>query len=392
MSTAVLVVAPSAVAAAAAAAPVLDALDAAVLAADAALAATELGTAPVRRPADYGEQLDRAAGPGAWVPTAAHVVGLNARLLMFEARARRAGIQVTVPARLDLVGCAANRAAAWCQRTAGLLELAQLALHTELAERELATAAAALPGSGSTAARAEAMAVLGRYQRMLRNRYAASAVDPTVVVGPLDATVQRKLRQLDPDAHEGEHEQVLALAAAVAAHSTRPTEAHGLLRLLTETVATINTAVAGRRLLAEQSVALVLQTIALPQSPYTAVAVKLLSTATAETEPTEELHRTAKAAVAWSDGAARRAYIMTRIRTYLSGLGYVPHTNPDNADALEFSRFDWGELYRAQTWVDEQGCVHGRVIRENAAIGDRVTLVDAKRRAQFVRDVSLAAP
>jgi hypothetical protein len=397
MSTAVLIVMPSTVPSAAAATPVLATAGAAVLVVGAAVLATELTVVAVRKAAEYGEQLDRAADAqarnavdaGIWGTTVAHVVELNARLAMFEARAGRAGVRVEMPARLDVAGCEAVQAAAWCKSTAKLLEKAQLILHEDIAEHELTTAVLALPSHGSTAAQAEAAATLGKYQRMMRNRYAADVVNSEdVVISPFDVDVQEALRLLDPDASDDEHAQVLGDAAKVARFSARPDDAHRYLRNLISTVVRINGAVAERRLAAEQLTALEDRTVAdlLPHGPFSGTAAMLRGVLSGDIELTDGLRSEAKKAVEWADGAARRNYLMEQSRACMSELGY---DYAENADALELGKAEWGSDYSAETWMDEQGRLHGRVLREHEAVGDAAKALDAERCAEFVRDLNL---
>jgi hypothetical protein len=402
MSTAVLIVAPSAVPSAAAAAPVLAAAGAAVLVVGAAVVATELAVVAVRKAAEYGEKLERAADAQArkafdariWGTTVAHVAELDARLTMFEARARRSGVQVAMPARLDLTGCDPIQAARWYKRTVALLEKAQMTLHSQIAERELAKAMLSLPISGSNPARAEASAVLGRYQRMMINRYPVDAVDPTAIVSALDVLVQRQVRLLDPDAHDDEHARVLAAAALVANNSGRSTQAHAFLRTLTSTVARTNSAVAERRLAAEHLNVLENQIVAgmLPHGPYTGTAAKLRSVVSADAELTDELRREAKDAVSWADIQTRRNYLMEQSRACMSEFGYDSREDIDaqGSVTLEYGKAEWGDEYRAQTWLDEHGSLHGRVLRGHAVVGDDAEALNAERCAEFVEDISRA--
>jgi hypothetical protein len=387
---------PSTVPSAAAATPVLATAGAAVLVVGAAVLATELTVVAVRKAAEYGEQLDRAADAqarnavdaGIWGTTVAHVVELNARLAMLEARARRAGVRVEMPARLDVAGCEAVQAAAWCKSTAKLLEKAQLILHEDIAEHELAMAVLTLPSSGSTTAQSEASTVLGRYQRMMHSRYAADGVDPTVVVSQFDVDVQEALRLLDPDASDDEHAQVLADAAQVARYSARPDDAQRFLRILISTVVRINGAVAERRLAAEQLTALEDRSVAdlLPHGPFSGTAAMLRSVLSGDVELTDGLRSEAKKAVEWANVAARRNYLMEQSRACMSELGY---DYAENADALELSKAEWGSDHSAETWMDTQGRLHGRVLREHEAVGDAAKALDAERCAEFIRDLNL---
>lgn len=209
----------------------------------AALAAAER---TVTRIAEYDAQLDRAVRARArgeidehiWPRTAAHVVELNARIGLFEARARHAGVRMLIPARLPLAGSDPWRAAAWCVRTAERLRGAQYDL------------------SESTARQQPSNALRERFRALLYARYRSDLTAALPPVSVLEADMQVALHSVDPDADDAEHTRTLASAARVAEHAARPAEARPYLLELTFTVNQINTAAARRRLAAQWLLAL----------------------------------------------------------------------------------------------------------------------------------------
>jgi hypothetical protein len=236
-------ISPAAVARAAAASAVLASASAAVLVVGAARTAAARAATRI---AEYDVQLDRAVQARArgeideqiWPRTAAHVVELNARIALFEARAHRAGVRVAVPPRLILGGCVPWRASAWCVRTAERLRTAQFDL------------------SASTARQRPERVTRDRFHELLSGLYRGALLPVMPPVSVLEADVQVALRSVDLDAHDAEYARTLAAVAAVAEHAARPADARPFLFDLTLTVGEINKAVARRRLAAQWLLAL----------------------------------------------------------------------------------------------------------------------------------------
>jgi hypothetical protein len=383
---------PAAVVAAAAAAVVLTAATAAVLVVQAANAAAE---GAVRALGDYGELLERVADgqhraevqAQVWSAVAGDVVEINARIRLLAERASGAGVAVAVPKPLRLDGLRATEAVDWAKRAARELNSAQDTLYAALAARQGQRISALLPKSAG--ARPDTNAALARFHATLRERYASR---PAPVVASTDwrAAVDEVLRTLDPDADEREYADILGAAALVDADDQRAAGAY--LGTLRTKVHSANGLVARRRLAARWLSALEEPIVAqadLPQ-PFLDTAAKLRAVVTGESDLNPETRVEGKEAAAWAAEVTRQRFVRDTIHTCLAGQGYAVETDFDlqHSAELRLTRAAWQGEHSASIWVDRQGTVHGRLVRESTVAGDEATMRERARCVEFNGDLT----
>jgi len=235
---------------------------AAVLVVGAARAAVERAATRI---GEYDAQLDRAIRARArgeidgqlWPRTVAHVVEINARIVLHEMRSR------PTPGRLNLVGCEPWQAAAWCVRIAESLRIA-----------------------------------------------ARGGLEPTLPpVSVLEADVQVALRSVDQDANDAERDRARAAAAHVAERAPRTRDVRAFLLELTTAVNEINKAVARRRLAAQWLLALEQPIVAAAMPAYAETVAGLRAVVAGETELDDGLRDGAAHAISRADEVVRLNFL-----------------------------------------------------------------------------------
>lgn len=392
MSSGAVLILPAAVVVAAGAAVVVGAAAAAVLIARAANGAAE---GAVRAVGAYGAKLEQDAAAQSeaevnyarWQAVAADVVELNARIRMITERARSTGATVTVPAPLHLAGHSADQAAQWAVQAEVLLSSAQRDLYAAVAEKERTELAAGLP-SAVTARRGTA-AALARYQEALQNRYASPPGGRAVTGSDVDMV----LGGLDPDAYEQDRLDVLRAAAAV--ERDDPREAQTFLIALRAKVDGVNARAARRRLAAQWLQALEEPIVARidPPDPFLGTAEKLRAVVAGDQDLTPALHSEGAGAVEWAAEATRHQFVRELVRGCLAEQGYTVKGEFDvrHSAGLLVTRSDWHGEHSADVWVDQDGVVHGRVLREQNIRGDEAALRDRARCNAFNADLQSLA-
>lgn len=387
MSSGVLILAPGAIGFAAGALVVVTAAGAAVLAVRAANAAAE---GMVRVLGDYGEQLEQLANEQhdaavkamVWESVAADVVELNARIRMLMERAKRSNVVVAVPKPLNLDGASAAAAVAWSVQTAQALRSAQATMHAAVAADEGRSIANKLPQS--VAARPDTAAALARFQSTLTDRYAQQST-PLVQHVDSAAAAEAALRTLDVDANEQEHAEVLSAAAMVTTDDPRAAAAY--LRTLQKKIRDVNAVVGRRRLAAQWLSALEDPIVAgtdLPE-PFVGTAAKLRAVVAGEQDMEPELRANAEQAVDWAADVTRQHFVNSMMRGCLADLGYTVDAGFDlqRSTEVRVTRSTWHDEHFAQLWVDREGSLQGRLVREYAGEGDEAAMRDRTRCAEF---------
>ncbi|GIE35197.1 hypothetical protein Ait01nite_082420 [Actinoplanes italicus] len=377
MSSGGIVMLPVAVVLAAGAAVVLTAAAAAALTVWAANRAAEAALNALGRVGDGFEaeatrQEQAAIAALRWPQVVAEAVERNARIRMLSVRAGRAGVTVTLPAPLDLAGRTEQEVVAWLTQADGLLRFADEALTAGCAAKEGERLAELLPASVTRLP--DTAVALERLQETLRSRHTAP-----VLPRPAALDVSAVLRTLDPDANE--EDRIAVLRVAVLAERAEPREARMYDRQLRLDVAAANDRAAGRRLAATMSAALEDPIVATtpPPGPYSGTAARLGAVIAGDAELTPDLLTEAAGAVRWAETVVRASYLRETVSQCLAQQGYTVDTAPGG---LRLTREDWYE-HSAEVWVDQDGVLNGRVVRENDVDGDQAEAGDRARCDEF---------
>jgi hypothetical protein len=94
---------------------------------------------------------------------------------------------------------------------------------------------------------------------------------------------------------------------------------------------------------------------------------------------TPDLLTEAAGAVRWAETVVRANYLRETVGQCLAQEGYTVDTAPGG---LRLSRGDWYE-HSAEVWVDQDGVLNGRVVRENDVEGDQADAGDRARCDEF---------
>ncbi|MGI5247122.1 hypothetical protein [Dactylosporangium sp. CA-139066] len=396
MSSGGVMIAPAAIVVAAGAAVVVAAAAAAVLVVQAANAAAE---GAVRAVGDYGDLLERQAAAQAtaevnaevWRAVTADVVEVNARIRLVAERARRAGATVALPSPVSVAGRSGAEVGAAVAAAHRQLCAAQQALHAAA----ISSARIELPAMPGTAGatrldREAAAAALLRYKDTLERRLAADAAPPVAVPvaagrgGPGEAEVRAALATLDPDAAEADQVGVLQAAALVGPGDARAATAY--LMALQTRIADVNRRTAGRRVAAIRLAALEEPAVARvePPEPFSGTAAKLLAVVTGEREMTDELRRESRAAAEWAAETTRQQFVQDTLRSCLADQGYRVEGDFDiEHSTVRLRRDDWYGEHSAEVWLDEEGTVHGRVVRHTPSLDDEARARNVDRCGTF---------
>ncbi|WP_428966175.1 hypothetical protein [Micromonospora fluostatini] len=398
MSSAGVVVLPVAVVAAAGAAAVLAAANAAVLLVDAAGSVAE---GAVRAVGEYGARLEEElaalaeaeANAVRWRCAAADVVGLNARIRLVQRRAAGSGAHVGLPPPVDLTGHPVEEIRRRVQETERALLAAQREVDVAVAERELAAMVAALPPAAATP---DTLAAVRAHREALTRRHAPEAHPAAVGSGPVSQKVERVLAGLDPDANADERTEVLRIAALAAAH---PGESASYLRALRATVREANARNTRRRLAAEWLTTLEDRDVAValtwnaPPDPLRGTVARLREVVDGTADLTPELRRDGTAMILWAGEMVRQRFTRDMVARVLRDEGYTVDAEVDtpHTAGVRVSRADWHGEHTADVWVDGNGTIHGRVLREFAATGDEAELRDRARCDDFAEHLTTLA-
>ncbi|WP_194891415.1 hypothetical protein [Catenulispora pinisilvae] len=380
MSSSGIFVAPHAVAVAAVSGPVLTEAAAAVLTVRAASSAIE---GPARG------AVEQTAGESsllAWEPVVAAVVELNVRIRMLTARAARTGAAADIPPPLSLAGRSRAEAERWTAASTGLLTQARSAVRDSVVAEEARQVIARLTH------RPEIIETLAVFQQTLRRRSAltGSESQATRIAGDIGTC----LTVLDEDANEREHCEALSAAVSVAHGGVQ--EALVLLDRLQSWISDINAVVARRRLAAQWLAALeepVVATAAAAEAPgaFRNTAAALRAVLDGDRDLSPNLRAEGAEAIAWAAAVTRRCFVSELLRDSLAELGYTASQEVDvrysAGLAMGLSRPLWQGEHSAEIWVDQQGAVHGRVVRNQDLADDSAVERDRERRVGF--DVDL---
>jgi len=391
MSSGGILILPVAAVLAAGAAVVLTAAAAAALT---VWAANQAAEAALRALGNVGEKFEQTAAGQVvaeisalrWPQIAAGVIELNARIRLLSERASRAGVLVAVPEPLRLEGRSEQEVVEWTRLAAPMLRAANEAIAAGRAGTERDRLAAALPAAAT--ALPDAAAALGRLQDTLRSRRAeATAPARPAGRGPDIAAI---LRTLDEDANE--NERLAALRTAALAERAGARDARSYARQLQIDVTELNARVARRRLAAQLTAALedpvVVRTP--PPAPYTGTARRLHAVLSGDADLTPELLAEAAAAVRWAESVARANFVREMVGGCLAEQGYTVDGEADvrHPAELRLSHANWHGEHSAEVWVDADGTVHGKVVREQDIDGDEAAMRDRARCDGFNADLS----